>query len=146
MFSPLRFDSINLLAMRLFLFAVFSCLPLCVFAEGGLPNRPYIYIAGYAEAEKPADTATFTFDVVKSEADQSKANAEVQASAAKVFALLKEHKVGANDVIAQSVASEPEIEHREADPNYRKVIGYTLGEPLKLRFEMSQLFRNSSTT
>jgi uncharacterized protein YggE len=65
-------------------------LPIRVFAEGGLPDKPYIYVEGKAEIEKTADMVTLRFDLVARNPDQSKANQEVQARANKILALLNE--------------------------------------------------------
>src|SRR4051812_3176158 len=101
--------------------------PLSLFAEGGLPDKPYIYVEGKAEIEKPADMVVLRFDVVARNADQGKANQEVQTKANKIFALLKDAKIAENDVIADNITSEPQF---EGDENSRakqgKVIGYTV--------------------
>jgi len=47
--------------MKLVLLACL-CLPLSLFAQGGLPDKPYIYVEGKAEIEKPADMVTLRFD------------------------------------------------------------------------------------
>jgi len=49
------------------------------FADGGLPNQLYLYVEGKAEIEKPTDMVTLRFDLVARNADQTKANQEVQA-------------------------------------------------------------------
>jgi hypothetical protein len=51
------------LAIKLLLF-VLLILPGVLFAQGGLPNQPYIYVEGKAEIEKPADMVTLRFDLV----------------------------------------------------------------------------------
>src|SRR6266404_4337170 len=77
--------------MKLVLLACVS-LPLSLLAESGLPDKPYIYVEGSAEIEKPADMVTLRFDLVARNPDQNKANQEVQAKANKILALLKERK------------------------------------------------------
>src|SRR5438132_1566960 len=57
-------------AMKLFLFVLLT-LPLSVFADGGLPTQPYIYVQGTAEIQKPADMVTLRFEVVARAADES---------------------------------------------------------------------------
>lgn len=64
---------------------IFASLPLSLLAQGGLPSQPYIYVEGKAEIEKPADLVTLRFDVVTRNADQAKANQEVQGKAAKIL-------------------------------------------------------------
>ena len=112
--------------MKLTLFALLS-LPISVLAEGGLPNQPYIYVQGNAEIEKPADMATLRFNLVTRNADQVKANQEVQTNANKVFALLKSKKIADKDVIAGDLKSEAEYEEEETSPRKRgKFIGYSV--------------------
>jgi uncharacterized protein YggE len=100
-----------------------ALLPVAVFAEGGLPNQPYIYVEGKAEIEKPADMAIFHFDVVARTADEQKANTEVQTKANKVFDLVKARKISDQDMIAESLCSEPQFENEENYPKRGKVIG-----------------------
>ena len=110
--------------MKLVLLACVS-LPLSLLAEGGLPNQPYIYVEGKAEIEKPADMVTLRFDLVARNADQPKANQEVQAKANKIFTLLKERKIAENDVIAADLKSEPLYSKEEESSRKQvKVVGY----------------------
>src|ERR1700719_4537605 len=88
-------------------------IPTTLLAQSGLPSQPYLYVQGRAEIEKPADMVTLRFDLVARNADQTKANQEVQAKANKIFALLKERKIGENDVIAADLKSEPQYEKEE---------------------------------
>jgi uncharacterized protein YggE len=114
------------MAMKFLLFVLLS-LPLTVLADGGLPTQPYIYVVGRAGLEKPADIVIIRFDLVARASDQVKANDEVQARAAKVFALLKDRKVAQNDVIAQDIKSEADFEQTEGYPRTRgKLIGYVV--------------------
>lgn len=87
--------------MNRFFLALFS-LPISVLAEGGLSDRPHIYVEGRAEIQKPADMLTLKFDLVGSAPDQAKAS--------KVFAMLKERKVANSDVIAENIRTEPQFE------------------------------------
>lgn len=108
--------------------------PIALFAEGGLPDKPYIYVVGNAELEKPADLVTLKFDLVGRAPDQPKANEDVQTKAIKIFALLKDHKIGDNDIIAEDLRSEPEFEQ---DENYSKsrgkLVGYKVTRPFQIR-------------
>jgi uncharacterized protein YggE len=109
-------------------------LPLSVLAEGGLPSVPYLYVEGKAEIEKPADMVTLRFDLVARNADQTKANQEVQAKANKVLALLKERKIAENDVIAADLRSEPQFENEEESSRKQgKIIGYTVTRSFSVR-------------
>jgi uncharacterized protein YggE len=118
--------------MKRILFALLS-LPISVFAEGGLPNQPYIYVQGRAEIEKPADIVTLRFDLTVRNVDQAKANEEVQAKAVKIFGLLNSRKIADNDVIAENLTSEPEFEQSEGySRNRGKLIGYNVSR----RFEV----------
>ena len=112
--------------MKKLVLLAFAILPLSALAQGGLPDKPYIYVEGKAEIEKPADMVTLRFDLVARHADQAKANQEVQAKANKIFALLKERKIEENDVIASDLQSEPQYEERESGRKQGKVIGYAV--------------------
>src|SRR5205823_1815656 len=70
---------------------------------------------------------TLRFDLVARNADQTKANQEVQTKANKVFALLKERKVGDNDVIAADLKSEPQYQNEEVSSRKQgKIVGYAV--------------------
>lgn len=70
---------------------------------------------------------TLRFDLVARNADQTKANAEVQAKASKILSLLDEKKVAQGDVIAEELKSEPEYEDDEASPRRRgKIVGFII--------------------
>jgi len=43
--------------MKRFLFFSLIICPISLFADGGLPDKPYIYVEGKAEIQKPADMA-----------------------------------------------------------------------------------------
>ena len=109
-------------------------LPISLFAEGGLPDKPYIYVEGRAEIKKQADIVTMRFDLVGRAPDQPKANADVQSKANKIFALLKERKIADNDIIAEDLRSEPEYQQ---DENYSrghsKLIGYKVTRPFQIK-------------
>lgn len=108
-------------------------LPLSLLAEGGLPDKPYIYVEGKAEIEKPADMVTLRFDLVARNPDQNKANQEVQAKANKIFALLKERKIAENDVIASDLKSEPQYEEKESGRKQGRIIGYAVARSLSVK-------------
>ena len=103
--------------MKRFLFLPLLVLPIAAFAEGGLPDKPYIYVRGEAEIEKSADMAMLRFDIVARAPEESKASDEAQTKANKIFALLKERKIADGDVIAESLRSEPQFENEE---NYQR--------------------------
>lgn len=109
-------------------------LPITVFAEGGLPDKPYIYVEGKAEVKKSADIVTMRFDLVGRAPDQPKANEDVQTKANKIFAMLKERKIADNDVIAEDLRSEPEFEQDENYPRgHGKLIGYKVTRPFQIK-------------
>jgi uncharacterized protein YggE len=118
--------------MKLLLF-VLLILPGVLFAQGGLPNQPYIYVEGKAEIEKPADMVTLRFEVVARAPNEQKANAEVQAKANKVFELAKERKISNEDVIAESLRSEPQFENEENYQRRGKLIGYVVMRPFEVK-------------
>jgi hypothetical protein len=65
--------------MKRFLFFSLLVLPISLFADDGLPDKPYIYVEGRAEIQKPADSVTLGFELVFRAADQPKANEQLQA-------------------------------------------------------------------
>ena len=120
--------------MKRFLFLPLLMLPIAAFAEGGLPDRPYIYIEGNAEIEKPADIVTLKFDLVGTAPDLPKANEDAQSKANKVFAMLKDRKVAEADVIAQSIRTEPQFEEEENNGRRRsKLVGYRVVREFEIK-------------
>jgi uncharacterized protein YggE len=115
--------------MKLICLALVS-LPICVFADGGLPSQPYIYVEGRAETEKPADFVGLRFQVVGRNAERAKANEEVQAKVNKVLALFKEAKIADSDIVAEDLSSEPEYEAEDLTRSRSKLIGYTVTRPV----------------
>ena len=112
--------------MKHFAFLFLLLVPISVFADGGLPDKPYIYVKGIAGDEKSADMVVLRFDLVARAPDQPKANADVQARSAKVFGLLRERKVSDNDIIAEQIRSEADFEQTEGYPRRGKLIGYVV--------------------
>jgi uncharacterized protein YggE len=109
-------------------------LPMTVLAEGGLPSQPYLYVEGKAEIEKPADMVTLRFEVVARNADQTKANQEVQAKAVKILALLDQKKIAQIDVVASDLKSEPQYENEEeSSRKHGKIIGYSVTRPFSIK-------------
>ena len=116
-------------------------LPLTVLAQGGLPSVPYLYVEGKAEIEKPADMVTLRFELVARNADQTKANQEVQTKANKIFALLKERKIGENDVIAADLKSEPQYENEERSGHKQgKIVGYAVARSFAVKVRDVTIF------
>jgi uncharacterized protein YggE len=111
--------------MKRFLFLSLSLVPLCVLAGGGLPDSPYIYVEGKADIEKPADMMILRFQLVGRAPQQPKANEQVQTTANKIFALIKDRKIADSDVIAEDIRSEPEFEKGDEYSDKRgKLIGF----------------------
>jgi uncharacterized protein YggE len=109
-------------------------LPWCVLADGGLPNQPYIYVEGRAEIERPADLVTLRFEIAGRNLEQAKANEQVQAHAAKIFALLNDRKIAGKDIIAGDLRSEAEYEGDEDSPPKRRTfIGYVVTRPFAVK-------------
>jgi uncharacterized protein YggE len=128
------------LRMKSVLFPLFL-LPILAFAKGGLPDKPYIYVEGNAEIQKPPDIVTLRAELVARAPEQLKANQDVQARANKIVALLKEKKVADNDIIAQNLRSEPEFEQEESYPNRRgKLIGYKVSRPFEIKIRDVAIF------
>ncbi|HWM26796.1 MAG TPA: SIMPL domain-containing protein [Chthoniobacterales bacterium] len=113
--------------MKKLVLLAFASLPLFALAQGGLPDKPYIYVEGKAEIEKPADMITLRFDLVARNPDQAKANQEAQAKATKVFAMTDARKIAESDVVASDLRSKPQYEI-EGDyvPSRGKIIGYSV--------------------
>jgi uncharacterized protein YggE len=108
--------------MNRLLFVILA-LPLSAFAQSGLPGQPYIYVTGKAEVEKPADIVVLHFDLVARNADQTKANQDVQAKAKRILALLDERKIAKADIIAEDLKSDPQYEETSSGKR-TKIIGY----------------------
>ena len=139
---PLDFDSGSLRNMKLLLPALLA-LPLTLLAEGGLPTQPYIYVEGKAEIEKLADMVTLRFDVVARNADQAKANQEVQAKAGKILGMLNERKIAQNDVIAEDLRSHPQYEGEHVDPSKPgKIVGYVVTRQFTVKMRDVTAFAN----
>jgi len=120
--------------MKRVLFFSLVILPISLFAEGGLPDKPYMYVEGKAEIEKTADLVTLNFELVARAPEEAKANMEVQAKANKAVGLLKEKKATDNDIIAENLRSEPEFEQEDNYTNKRgKLIGYKVSRPFEAK-------------
>ncbi|MDQ3545754.1 MAG: SIMPL domain-containing protein [Verrucomicrobiota bacterium] len=119
--------------MKTLVFALLL-LPGILFAEGGLPNEPYIYVEGKAEIKKAADLVTLRFELVTRNADLTKANQEVQAKASKILTMLDEQKVAQDDVVASDLRSEPQFQQEPGRPEDQgKVIGYVVRRPFVVK-------------
>jgi uncharacterized protein YggE len=119
-------DSGTLAAMKKLVLLTCVGLPLSLFAQGGLPDKPYIYVEGKAEIEKQADMVTLHFDLVARHVDQAKANQDVQAKATKILALIRDKKIDAKDIVAADLKSEPEFEGDNQGRKKGKIIGYSV--------------------
>ena len=115
--------------------------PIPLLAGDGMPDKPYIYIEGKAEVQKPPDIVTLRFELVARAPEQPKANQDVQARANKIVALLKSKKIGDDDIIAENLRSEPEFEQEERYPNTRgKLIGYKVSRPFQIKLRNVAIF------
>jgi uncharacterized protein YggE len=97
------------------------------------PFPSLIYVEGEATDEKAPDTIVLTFDVVGIAPESVKANQDVQARSAKVFALLRDRKIADNDIVAEGITSEKEFEETETTPRKRKLIGYKVTRPFTVK-------------
>lgn len=111
----------------------FVSLPLSALGQGGLPDKPYIYVEGKAEMEKPADMVTLRFELVARNPDQAKANQEVQAKASKILGLLNERKIAESDVIAADVTAEPDFAEDSLGRKTGKLVGYSVTRGLQVK-------------
>jgi uncharacterized protein len=126
--------------MNRFVFAL-SLLPILAFAEGGLPDKPYIYAEGRAEIQTSPDVVTLDLELVVRAPDQTKANQDLQIRANKMIALLKGKKIADNDIIAENLRSEPEFEQEETYPSRRgKLIGYKVSRPFAVKVRDIAIF------
>ena len=105
------------------LFPVFAVLTSLASADG-LPTVPYLYVQGSAEVEKKADLVSLRFRLSETNKEVAAANKAVQAQAAKVFELLKATGIADEDVIAETIRSEPEYEETEGNRRVGKLLGY----------------------
>ena len=123
------------------LFFLLITIPISVFADGGLPDKPYIYVVGKAEVAKAADMVELHFDVVARGPDEAKVNQDVQNKASKILTLLDTRKVPADDVIAETLKSEPEFEYSDnPPPNRGRLIGYSVTRPFSVRVRDVKVF------
>jgi uncharacterized protein YggE len=129
---PSQIDPAMIAAMKHLLLCLLF--PVTLFAQGGLPSQPYLYVEGKAEIERPADMVTFRFDLVARNADQTKANQEVQSRATKILALLDEKKIAKTDVVASDLKSEPQYENEDdSSRKHAKIIGYSVTRPFLVK-------------
>lgn len=112
---------------------VLIAVPISIFAEGGLPNSPYIYVVGKADVEKPADIVTLRFNLIVVNLNEAKANQQIQDKAAKTFAILDAGKIEQTDVIAQNLRSEEAYEDSDDVRRRGKFIGYKLTRPFSVK-------------
>jgi uncharacterized protein YggE len=119
--------------MKRLVLLTFISLPSSLFAQGGLPDQPYIYVEGKVVIEKPVDIVTLNFDVVARNPDQAKGNQEVQAKAKKILALLDERKIAPNDLIAAAIKSEPQFEEADSGRRKGKLTGYSVTRQFEVK-------------
>jgi uncharacterized protein YggE len=130
-------NSGSLAVMKTIVVCAFALVALPAFAEvgqlTGLPNQPFLYVAGTAHIDKAPDIIILHFGVEGRNEDEGKANQDVQAKAKKIFALLKEGKIEDRDVVAQDLDSDAEYERDETDTKKRgKLIGYVVSRSFKI--------------
>lgn len=119
--------------MNRFLFFSLVVLPISLYAQG-LPDKAYIYVVGRAEVAKTADMVELHFDVVTRGPDETKVNQDVQSKANKVLALLDSKKVPTDDVVAETLKSQPEFEQQDnSPPNRGRVSGYSVTRPFHVK-------------
>ena len=127
--------------MNRFLFFPLVVLPISLFAGGGLPDKPYIYVQGRVDFEKDPDMVTIFCNVVANNPDVAKANQEVQAKATKVLAMCNAYKIAQKDVVAQGIRSEPDYEeNQKGEKNRYKILGYTVTRPINVTIRNLSIF------
>jgi uncharacterized protein len=117
--------------MKPLLFLLLS-LPISVFAQGGLPNQPYIYVEGDARIQKPADLATLRFDLVIRAADQPKVREQVKIGSGRIFDVFKENKIADTDIITEELKTGPEYEEHESRIG-GKIVGCFASQSFQLK-------------
>lgn len=131
-------------SMKTFLLIVLALTPGLVFADAGLPDKPFIYVKGSAETEKPADTVILNFELIGRAPDRAKANDDVQTRASKVFDMLAKRNIGKDDVIAEDFRTETEFEEFEnagrTSRNTQKVIGYVVKREFEVKVRDVKIF------
>lgn len=105
------------------LLPMLAALTSLTFADG-LPTVPYLYVQGSAEVEKKADMVSLRFKLSEADKEVAAANKAVQVQAAKVFELLKATGIADEDVIADTIRSEPEYEETDGNRRAAKLLGY----------------------
>lgn len=116
-------------------------LPISLFAGGGLPDKPYIYVQGRVDFEKDPDMVTIFCRVVAHNPDAAKANQEVQVKATKVLAMCDEKKIAKKDVAAQDIRSEPDYEENaKGEKNHYRILGYTVTRSINVTIRNLSIF------
>jgi uncharacterized protein YggE len=114
-------------SMKTFLSIVFALTPGLLLADGGLPDKPFIYVKGSAETQKQPDLVKLRFALIGRGPDRAKANADVQTRASKLFDMLSKRNIGKDDIIAEDLRTETEFEESETGRRTtQKVIGYSV--------------------
>jgi uncharacterized protein YggE len=129
-------------SMKTFLSIVLALTPGLLLAEAnsGLPDKPYIYVRGSADAEKAPDLVTLSFDLVGRAPQRAKANDDVQSRAAKVFDMLSKLKISKDDTIADNFRTEEEFEESEGGRKTQKVIGYVVRRAFQVKIRDVKIF------
>jgi uncharacterized protein YggE len=131
-----------LMTMKMLLIIFFALTPTLLFAEAnaGLPDKPYIYVQGSAEAQKAPDIVTLNFDLIGHAPLRAKANDDVQSRAAKVFDMLAKLKISKDDTIADDIRTEEEFEDSEGGRKTQKVIGYVVKRSFQVKLRDVKIF------
>jgi uncharacterized protein YggE len=131
-----------LMNMKMFLIIFFALTPTLLFAQAnaGLPDKPYIYVQGSAEAQKAPDIATLNFDLIGHAPQRAKANDDVQSRAGKVFDMLAKVKISKDDTIADDIRTEEEFEESEGGRKTQKVIGYVVRRSFQVKVRDVKIF------
>ena len=130
--------------MKALIIVLIALTPSVLLADAGLPDKPFIYVKGSAEAEKPPDMVTLKFDLIGRAPDRAKANDDVQIRAGKVFDMLAKMNIGKDDVIAEDFRTETEFEETEnggrSSRNTQKVIGYNVHREFQVKVRDIKIF------
>jgi uncharacterized protein YggE len=127
--------------MKRLLFSLLVIFPISLFADGGLPDKPYIYVQGKVDFERDPDMVTISCNVVAHNPDPARANQEVQVKATKVLGMCDERKIAKKDVVAQDIRSEPDYEENaKGEKNRYKILGYTVTRSIDVTIRNLTIF------
>ena len=89
-----------------------------------LPDRPHIYVEGYAELEVEPDQMTITVGLAATDDDLPSAKATVDANSRRLISAVNELGIDARDIATTTLQVRPAYEYEEDNPVLVGVIAY----------------------